>query len=281
MSGNKGAVPDAELLLRIEQGAFKGEWLSYFRVKRQNWVASLQQFPGLWKLFAELDEIFYRSLTDCRTLTNIDNFLPLLLFIRCHRSIRITIELALGTHITEAAIIARSAIEAAAIAHKIYREPMNGQVWLQKRTDPKAFARVFEHNKKANLFPESASFLAELHQHYGRFSEYGTHTTINSMSTQYVHTETATHQTGEIKYTEGDQELIAKTINMLIAVFWLVENAMHDAFNIRLSLDYELERMRQAFVKDSEQIRAQLVRRFGVGDQGWRESNTSAEKLEG
>lgn len=266
-SKQQSNVPHSELLLPFEQKVFRLEWKSYFEVKRQNWLASIEGFRSLWDLFAQLDEIFHRGLTNCANLRDIDNFIPLLLFIKSHRSIRIVAEIAFATHITEAADLTRSAIECAAIAHKIHREPDMAVVWSCK-TDGKAesvsYSNAFEKNKKLNLFPDSYPFLAQLHQQYSFFSEFGTHTTIQSLALQYQEAASDTHYKGSVKYVEPDSATIAKFINLLMNVFWLIENAFYDAFSARLSLDYSLEQLRSKFADDKESVRISLVKRFGA-----------------
>ena len=140
-------------------------------------------------------------------------------------------------------------------------------VWLNKRTgksEQKTFHQAFEKDKKKNLSPNSYPFLAKLHEMYAFFSEFGTHTTVSSVAVQYGQGTTDTDFVAEMKYVEHDPEIIAKFLNMLIHVFWLIENAFHDAFNDRLKLDYQLQEMRRRFGLDVEKVRAVLRNRFGT-----------------
>lgn len=258
--------PIEELLLPFEQKLFDREWKSYFTAKRQNWLATLDNFSYIWKLFARLDDLFLRGFKDCCALTEVDQLVPLALFIRCHRAIRVAVELAFSTQMSEAGLVLRSAIETAAIAHKVHREPDKALVWLEKGHDKasgKAFSDVFERDKKQNLFPDVRPFLPRLHEQYTFFSEFATHTTVSSLGPQYQQSDTENDFKAEIKYIEGDPQMLAKFAHMVVSVSWLIENAFYDAFESRLRFDYELERMRADFGRELDRVRALLVERFG------------------
>jgi len=259
--------PDNELLLPFEQKVFQEPWKEYFRIKRQNWLATLQSFPNLWSLFVQLDGIFVRGLSDCYHQSDDDAIVPLVLFIRSHRSIRIASEIAFASQLIEAMDLTRSAIESAAIAHRIHREPSLGVVWLKKnesKQDEAAFTRAFEKDKKKNLFPDSHQFLKKLHEEYTFFSEFGTHATDSSLALQYKDKSSDKNWSAEIRYVEDDQETIVKFIFAHIQICWLIENTFHDAFKNRLSLDHVLQQMRVRFGRNVETVRNRLKGKFGT-----------------
>ncbi len=262
-----GEVPDEELLLPYEREMVTGEFRTYFKAARQCWLATINHFPELWRLFVQLDDIFIREFLDCEKQQNEAALLPLTLFIKAHKSIRVAAELAFSTHFSEAYDATRAAIEAAVFAHKIYREPGMALVWLQRdhgEAEKKAFESAFVFYKEKNLFPNTIPFLVKLYKVYGYYSEWGTHTTLTSVGLHYHgHEDEGTYR-ASIAYVGADLQLTATIIETLIDAFWQIEKALHDAFSSRLSLDDALERMRATFEAGKRNIAAALTTRFGI-----------------
>ena len=260
-------LPEEELLLPYERKMMQGEWRTYFKAARQCWLASINNFPELWRLFLQLDEIFIREFHDCEKQRNPHALLPLLLFIKAHKSVRVAAELAFSTHFSEAYDATRSAIESAVFAHKIYRERGLAEVWLQKghgAAQRKAFEKAFVFYKQKNLFPDTFPFLAELYKTYSLYSDWGTHTSVASVGLHYHGHEDDKSQTSSICYVGADLQQIATIIETLIHAFWQIEKALHDAFSSRLCLDPQLEQMRGDFAADKRRIAAALTKRFNI-----------------
>ena len=173
-----------DLLLPFENKHIRGEYRRYFLAKRNNYFATIQEFPALWDCYLLLDEIWIREFSDAEQLSDTRQFLPIQLFLRSHAQFRVSFELGFATCIGEAWNTARSAIDSAVRAHKMFREPKLGIVWLDKengKAEQKAFHKAFEENKKESLFP-IVHGLGDLHEYYVMFSEAGTHPTLTAVS---------------------------------------------------------------------------------------------------
>jgi hypothetical protein len=75
----------------------------------------------------------------------------------------------------------RDAIESAAHGHRLASDPQLLKVWIEKNDSEagkKVFKQEFEYNKAMQLFDG----LPGLHKLWGQFSEFGSHTNINSIT---------------------------------------------------------------------------------------------------
>lgn len=260
-------VPEEELFLPHEREVLRGGWRDYFKVKRECWLATLQRCGNLWKLFVQVDELFLREISDLEKRPDPDKFLPQLLFIKSHQSIRVAAEVGFSTHFTQAYDLTRTAIEFAVHAHKIYRNPRLAEVWLSKDDGKKeldAFRDEFERNKKKNLFPDRYPFLVELHDLYGRFSDWGSHATVASLAQHYRKTEDANFHYYKITYTEADPQKITSSLYYLISAFSAIEKTFHDVFSARLSLDTQLQKMRARLDSDKAALAKAMVKEFKI-----------------
>ncbi len=260
-------LPVDELLLPFENRTFRGSWRVYFKVKRQCWLATVQRFRVLWELFLRLDNIVVREMSDCQKNPDPRKVLPLLLFIKSHQSIRVAAEVAATTHISQAYDLARAAIELAVIAHKIHREHNLAAVWLKRdegNPELRAYKNAFERNKKENLFPNRFSFLPVLHGMYGRFSDWGTHTTVCSVAHHYQSSVDCEDYNFNIVYTVADPQKIAYSLYDLICCFALIEEAFHDAMSPKLILDSQLQSARRQFDLQKKSVAAGLVKEFKI-----------------
>jgi len=260
-------LPEEELMLPYERKIMREPWLEYFKVKRQSWLATIQNFPDLWNTFLKLDEIFVLEIEDCRNLRDMKQLLPQLLFIKSHQSIRVAAEVGFSTHLTQAFDLARAAIETAAFAHKIHREPGLDTVFMCKddgRAELEAFKDAFLRRKKENLFPDRFAFLVKMHDSYRHFSETGTHTTVSSFAQHYKESEDAEYIYKYITYTEANPQDIAMSVYWIISTFSDIEEAFHDAFSSRLSLDDQLQAMRRKFESEKRTVAKALLEKFGI-----------------
>ncbi len=260
-------LPDEEVLLPYERRIMEGEWRQYLKASRQCWLAFINNFPELWRLFSELDRIFARELSDCEKQQHEEALIPIMLFVKAHKSIRVSIELAFSTHFTESFDAARAAVEAAAYAHKMNRDPSMAKVWLEKdegEVEKNAFDSRFTYNKATNLFPSEYQFMPALHEAYSHFSEWGSHTTITSVGIHHGSASTQNSYTAFTKYAGADLQMGARIIFTLINAFCNIENALYDAFKTRLSLDTDLENDRTSLGAAKAQIAAALSRRFNL-----------------
>lgn len=259
-------MSDKEILLAFEDKNMRGEYRNYFVAKRTNYFASIQGFPELWDCFLRLDEIWFREFSDVEQITDTRQFIPLPMFVKAHAQFRLAFELGFSTAISEAWNLARGAIDSAMRAAKIFREPLLGQVWLDKdkgKTEQKAYHKAFEENKKESLFPKSHA-LRELHEFYVAFSEHGTHSTLSAMAMSYGYETDASGVRWSHNYLEGDPKKIGTCLQYMLNAFALVERAFHGCFEDRLKLDAEVVKMRAEFKQKQKESAQLLIRKFKI-----------------
>jgi hypothetical protein len=259
-------MADKELLLPIEEKNLRGEYRDYFITKRHNYFASIQILPELWDCFLELDEIRKHEFADVERLRDVKHLLPLQLFLNSHAQFRVAFELGFSTCIAEAWNIVRSAIEATAHAHKIFREPHLALTWAHKEDGKKefqAYRAAFEHNKKENLFPVEYG-LGKLYDYYSHFSEAGTHATVTALALRYHSERTPTDVNITHAYLESDPRRVAPFLNSMLDAGFLMETACFSCFKERLNLDVELVRVRAEFERRKAECARNIIRRFNV-----------------
>src|SRR3990170_9059758 len=120
---------EGDLLVPFEIQNIPARYREYYRVKRNNFFASIQRFPEMWKYYVLLDEIWLREIDVLNPLNDTRAF-PLLLYINAHAKVRISIELGFSGCMAEARSILRDAVEFVAHAHAMLADPELQKVWL-------------------------------------------------------------------------------------------------------------------------------------------------------
>ena len=113
---------ESDLLLPFESQHIPADYKEYYTAKRNNFFASIQGFPEMWRYYTLLDAIWLREFGDLKPPGNVNQWFPLILFFNAHAKIRISIELALSGCLAEARSILRDAIEFVAHAHRMLAE---------------------------------------------------------------------------------------------------------------------------------------------------------------
>jgi len=255
---------DDHLLVSYERRVLEGDFREFYKAKRNNWLATVQAFQGLWRCFLLLDEMWQRGFEDCERITDVRQMLPLILFMNAHAQFRIALELGFSCCIGEAWNVLRSGIESIAHAHKLCREPQLIEVWACKGDGPsqaKAFSKAFEKDKQQSLFPVRYG-LDKLHTYWTEFSELGTHTTVGSLAKRFVSREREEDVEWKLEYFETDAERQAIFLFSQLEAGALMEKAFYDCFEARLKLDPTLSKMREEFRRKKEIQRTSLARRF-------------------
>ena len=55
---------EADLLVAFEIQNITGDYREYYKIKRNNFLSSIQQFPEHWEFFCKLDETWKREISD-------------------------------------------------------------------------------------------------------------------------------------------------------------------------------------------------------------------------
>jgi hypothetical protein len=254
---------EQDILVEFERNVLAGRYREYYANKRHNLFATIQQFPYLWNCFTHLDQIFEREFSDTQRAPDPHLMFPLALFMNAHSKMRIAFELGCCTCLSEAYSILRDSIESAAHGHRLASDPQLLKPWIEKNdseTAKKVFKQEFEHNKATQLFDG----LPELHKLWGRFSEFGSHTNINSIASRFATTETTADLEFQLHYVGGDPNVLVPAIFDMILAFSLIERTLFDLARTRFELDPELVDMRARFDKEKEATRALIIKTFGL-----------------
>lgn len=258
---------ERDLLVDFEIKNLPDEYREYYKIKRNNFFASIQTYPELWTFFCRLDEIWKRDLMDLEVGIRAETAFPLMLYINAHSKMRISVELAFSMCLQESRSVLRDAVESVAHAHHMLRDPANLRVWLEK-DDPDgdaAFKRVFQANKATNLFKG----LDELHEKFGELSEAGSHPTLQSFYNKVTIRTTASSKGMVLSYTgaEDARGFALELFSRLLTCF-VMERTLFDDYELRLKLDPQLMRMRQEFEAYTEHLRQHMIKKYDVKPPG-------------
>ncbi len=254
---------DSELLVKFERENLPADFKEYYSAKRQNFFASIKGFPGIWKLFVFLDEIWRREIDDVKTMRDINKMFPMILFLNAHAKSRIVLELGFSACLTEAWSILRDAIESIAHGHRLLSNPDLLKVWLDKndgKTALELYKQEFWNFKEERLFDG----LAELHKLWKRYSEHGSHTNINSIVSRFVMKEEGKTLTWGLNYTGLDPRILGPAVFEILLAFHCMERVMFKDFGDRLKLDPALVDMRTTFEHEKELMRRRLIEFFQI-----------------
>lgn len=254
---------EKDLLVEFEIKNLPDEYREYYKIKRNNFFASIQMYPELWTFFGNLDQIWKRELTDLEVGINTETAFPLMLYINAHSKMRISMELAFSMCVQEARSVLRDAVESVAHAHHMLRDPANLRVWLQK-DEPGgklAFKKVFQDDKAKNLFKD----LAELHEKFGQLSEAGSHPTLQSLYNKVTFQTTASNKGMILNYTGApdDRGFALELFSRLLTCF-VMERTLFNDYEMRLKLDPQLIQMRREFESFKEHLRRNMITKYKV-----------------
>jgi hypothetical protein len=252
---DKLLAPVAELF-SIEKEWFRSDFQEYFKGKRQNFFLTLTTFRTLWDALQLLNDIWLRELSNLEHLRDQTHLLPKLIFAAAHARFLTAIELGFSCCIGDAYSILRDGIEAVAHAHKILKEPSSaGAAWSEKhqgKAQKTAYNKIFEENKKDNLFPDEYG-LHKLHTYYAQFCELATHTSVTSIGKSFEDMSTAGNLRWGFHYFETNPQRLAGFLNALLQVSSHMEEVLFGCFETRLNLDPDFVRMRAEFLRIRQQ----------------------------
>jgi tetratricopeptide (TPR) repeat protein len=253
----------SDLLLPFEQKAMAEHYRPYYEIKRNNFFASIQGAPDLWRYFQLLDKILLTEFEDMGTAHDPNRMFPLALYFNAQAKIRISIELAFTRCMEEARSILRDAIETAVFAHYMHDDFNLQKIWLSKDDSAQAgkdFSLAFEKDKKAKLFKG----LPELYKNWGRLSETGAHSTPQAVVSRFKIIETGTDVHYHMNYTGvEDREWEPETFTLLLTVS-VLEKLVFGDYEARLQFDTELLRNRGLAEQLKEKLRREIIKRHNI-----------------
>jgi len=257
---SKRGPEETDLLVPFEIVNIPAEYREYYRIKRNNFFASIQGFSEMWKYFLALDSLWLHEFDDLKPARDQNRMFPLLLYFNAHAKMRISIELALSGCMAEARSILRDAIEFVAHAHAMLRDPKLQEVWLSKNDEEEAFREAFERHKKEGVF----AGLGELHDAWGQMSETGSHATLNAICDRFEQVESADGVEFRLRYCGVDHRMWAMSLFTMLLTCTTMERTMFGDYESRLRLDPQLVRMRAEVDICKEQLRKKLAIRYKV-----------------
>lgn len=253
----------SELLLSFELREIPEHYRPYYEIKRNNFFASIQGSPDLWRYSQLLDRILLSEFQDMGTAHDPNRMFPLALYFNAHAKIRISMELAFTKCMEEARSILRDAIETAVFAHYMHDDPNLQKIWFCKDDSPQAgrdFSLAFEKDKKTKLFKG----LTELHRNWGRLSETGSHSTPQAIVSRFTITETGRDIHYQMNYSGvEDRQWEPETFTLLLTVSML-EKLVFGDYEARLQFDPELVRNRGLAEQMKEKLRRYIIKRHNI-----------------
>ena len=253
---------ETDLLVPFEIQTLPEDYKEYYLIKRNNFFASIQGFPALWKYYTMLDAIWLREISNLKPPGNVAQFFPLMLYINAHAKIRVSIELALSGCLAEARSILRDAIEFAAHAHAMTTDPELQAVWIKKNEEEKAFADAFERHKKQGIFKG----LDELYRTWGQLSETGSHANLNAICDRFQSTTSAdgSVRSWQLNYSGAEPKHWAMSLFTMLLTCFTMERIFFEDYASRLNLDHILVQMRADFERHKEATREYMKRKYQV-----------------
>jgi hypothetical protein len=256
---------EADILLPFELETLKGDYRDFYKVKRTNLFASIQRLPTLWAAFQSLDEIWQREIEDLNFLSDTKPLVPGILFIHAALKFRIARELAFSCCMAEAWGVLRVGIESVAFAHKIHLNPALAEIWLSKddgKAEGRAFKKVFEDNKTSSLFSGSTA-LVRLHYYWELSSDYGSHTSVSTIGTRFVQTDTKETVNFNLNFFEIDETRCVTALYSMLDAVHQMEQVFHDVFSVRLDLDPTLVGMRRKLLREHKRLARVIMSKYG------------------
>jgi len=254
-------VRDCDLLAKFEIDNIPEEYRQYYAAKRNNFFASVQNFPDLWRYYILLDGIWMREFADLELSSDPDRTFPLLLYFNAHAKVRVAMELAFSGCMAEARSVLRDAIEFVAHAHTMLNDAELQKTWLNKNDGKAAveeFKDAFERQKKEGVFKG----LADLHRVWGELSETGSHANLNAMCDRFVHVTSDDHVEFRLNYTGLESRTWYLSLFSMLLTCFTMEQTLFNDYDARLKLDDGLRRMRDEFEVFKEQLREDTKARY-------------------
>jgi hypothetical protein len=251
------------LLLPFERKSIAEHYRPYYLAKRNNFFASVQGAPDLWRYYQLLDKILFDEFQDMATAHDPNRMFPLALFCNAHAKIRISVELAFARCMEEGRSILRDAIETAVYAHYMHDDPKLQKVWFSKDDGPdatKEFKEAFEKDKKNRSFKG----LPELYKQWGYLCETGAHSTPQAVVSRFKIEETDKDILYRLNYTGvEDRDWEPETFTFLLTVS-MIEKVVFSDYKTRLQFDESVVRNRSLANALHQRLRKHIINKYGI-----------------
>jgi hypothetical protein len=254
---------EQDLLGNFEQRELRSPYKDYYMVRRNNLFASIEAFRDLWDCFMLANEIWMREFADMHSVSSTGQMFPLALYMNAHAKMLVAMELAFSGCVSEAHSILRDAIESLAHAHRVLSDVALQRIWVERNDGEagrKAFDREFWHSKREKLFVG----LPDLYDLWKQFSDWGSHTNMESIMLRFNIHEDASHIEWRMNYTGIDPDTLEKVLCGILNVFGRMQQIFYEDFRGRLQLDHELMALCTRFHRNKESVRVAIIRKHNI-----------------
>lgn len=257
-------IPENDhLLLPLETQALHGSYREYLKMKRNNYLANLQNTPDLWEMFEKIDSVWMADLKGITSSKDRNKYMPAALYVNAHVKMRISIELAFSSQLQEARSILRDAVEHAAFAHHMLKDRAYQIAWLRKDEPGKqqAFEEFFVKDKQNKVF----GGIPELHKAWKSLSNNGSHASMIGLTNRLRIEDTETTQTMRLSYTGViDIGLWEKEVFSFLLTCYTMEKMLFSDYQDELAGDDDLRISRNFSEAYKEHQRAAIKAKHNV-----------------
>lgn len=262
------ATPDDYAKFREKH--LSAHYLRYWKVKENNFAATIQKFRALWALFMDLNEILMMEFDTVTPLNDERQFVPQLLMSHAHSQFLLATELFFSTCPHEAFALMRGAIESAAVAFKLFRHPKLVNIWMSRKETKaaeKEFNKHFRQDRKNTMFDGKPEY-AKLHTFWENWSEVSSHSNLGDLARRTQIDAVPKAENFMVHYFERDERYVCLAAFQGLEAMTLIENIVYSIFEPRLKLHPKLPQLREAFSKHKEVFRQSVIQAWGIKPDG-------------
>jgi hypothetical protein len=230
--------------------------VEFYEDRRRCFLNTKDGLRHVWSALKLVDQTWQRELQDLSNLPDPSRTLPVALFHNAVLRVRLAFELGFSRCLPEACDLLRGGIESVAYARVLLAKPHLVPVWAGKNLEERLrqeFRREFGRRKVSPaderarrpwgrvIFGKEYG-TTQLERFWERYSEYGAHATMRGLATRL-----AGDRAGHIEFRclDAPRNSVEAVLCDMLVCSRVMEGVLYSGFEQRLSLDYNLERMRQ------------------------------------
>ena len=233
--------------------------MDFCKERRLCFLNTRQGLKHIWAALELVDRTWQHELQQLSNLAEPVRALPVALFHNALLRIRLAFELGFSRCLPEACDLLRGAIESVAHARVLLAKPHLVPVWAGKNLEGRyrqEFRREFGRRKvkqpgeRTKKKPERLIFgkeygTGQLERFWERYSEFGAHATSRGLATRLAGDPQQRAGHIEFRYLDAPRDSVEAVLCDMLVCSRVMEGVLYSGFEQRLSLDYNLERMRQ------------------------------------
>jgi hypothetical protein len=252
--------------------------MDFYEERRVCLLNTREGLKHIWAALELVDKTWQHELQDLSILPDPVRALPVALFHNALLLIRLAFELGFSRCLPEACDLLRGAIESVAHARVLLAKPHLVPVWAGKNLEERhrrEFRREFGR-RKVNTAHERTRKPSErlifgkeygtsqLERFWERHSEYGAHATMRGLATRLVGNPQQRAGHIEFRYLDAPRDSVESVLCDMLVCSRVMESVLYSGFEQRLSLDYNLERMRQEMKAEVSRVVSWLRTKYAA-----------------